>query len=233
MSNSLDFKKHIEINVRPKLKSDQEKAKYAWMATAFSTLGVDAYSLSPKEIIANLDHKEYEDYDKFNESEWLDFISHPIISKYLENEILKLNSVSLRQKLVRVSQADNLSQADVKVIGILKDIVDEARDSQENSVITFSSFYPPRYRPDNEPNFPEVQQNELRNLISYLGIESDYMESIDKKTFLEKEAVKKEKIASVKNTMTTAQKIAAAKAQKKKLETKFDKLKMSSLDEVK
>ncbi len=229
---ALPFSQHIEQNVRVKLKTEKEKAMYSWMADAFETLGVEGYHLGPREIIANLEHKEYKDFDKFKEAQWLEFISHPVIAKYLENEILKLNSVSLRQKLVSLSRSEQVSQADVKLISILKEIVDEARNAQEDSVIHFSTFYPPRYNQGDEPEFPEYRQAELKNLIGYLGIDSDYMKEIDLGTFLEKEAEKKAKIDSIKRVQTVSQKIAQAKAEKQKKQTKFDKLKLESLDEV-
>ncbi len=227
---ALPFLQHIEQNVRVKLKTDEDKAMYSWMAKAFTTLGVEGYHLGPREIISNLEHKEYENYDKYKEAQWLEFISHPVIAKYLENEILKLNAVSLRQKLVQLSRAESLSQADVKMISILKEIVDEARNAVEDSVIHLSSFYPPRYNPGNEPQFPEYRQAELRNLVSYLGIDSDYMEEVDSETFLEKEAEKKAKIESIRNIETTAAKKRKAEIEAAKKQTKFDKLK--ALDEV-
>ncbi len=75
---ALPFSQHIEQNVRVKLKTEKEKAMYSWMADAFETLGVEGYHLGPREIIANLEHKEYKDFDKFKEAQWLEFISHPL-----------------------------------------------------------------------------------------------------------------------------------------------------------
>ncbi len=228
MENNITLTLHVKANVLPRLKTEDERETFMDMAETIDAIGVEGYAMTPKELIeASGDsdipaiEAEMENYDRrtprwrelnkkleelkenepYNQNQWLTFLSHPVVAKFLEKQILKLNTVVYRQKLSQLATKADISQADIKYISILKDIVDEARSSMENDIIHISSFYPPRQ------HYGSIKEDEMydgelgvsiRKTIDYLQLDTDYMDYVDVQKAKDKEAAKAKIISDAK-----------------------------------
>lgn len=98
-----------------------------------------------------------------------------------------MNAVVLRQKLVMLSQATGITQADMKFLELLKQVVDKANDV-ESDIIHISRFYPRRYNDntDRESEEYKAEAEALKEIMGYLSIDTDFMDAIDIKKANEK-----------------------------------------------
>lgn len=216
MESGITLGIHVKNNVLPKLRTKKEKRDYMAMGVIVDSFGVDGFAMAPSDFVelqnSGLEKlkQEYEEYDKrtprakkikkeieeceeynFTQQDWLNFLSYPIVAKFLENQILKLNAVIYRQKLTVLAQKADISQADIRYISILKDIIDESRNGMENDIIHISTFYPPRYNIESvkeDKTFDKEKERKMKEIIDYLEIDTDYMDKIDIKIYKDKKA---------------------------------------------
>lgn len=171
VNRHLTLEKHVETQAVPKIKKQEDKERFRWMAQEMDKIGVDSYTLDAKEIL------ELVEEDKYTEQEWLSFLSDSIVAKFLEAQIIKLNAIALRKKIHKLSQSDNLSQADVKAIQILSDQVEKARETSDNTIQHFSTFVPTRWDYDNvlySDDNKKIRNGKVQEIISLLEIDTDY-----------------------------------------------------------
>lgn len=171
VNRHLTLEKHVETQAVPKIKKQEDKERFIWMAQEMDKIGVDSYTLDAKEIL------ELVEENKYTEQEWLSFLSDSIVAKFLEAQIIKLNAIALRKKIHKLSQSDNLSQADVKAIQILSDQVEKARETSDNTIQHFSTFVPTRWDYDNvlySDEDKKIRDGKVQEIISLLEIDTDY-----------------------------------------------------------
>ena len=244
MENNLTIGMHIKYNVLPKLKDDNEKKLFLSLSEIVDRFGVKGYSMSPQDFVLLQNGGRFEEVKKedgtvevvvaksiddelfnknyeYTEQEWLNFLSHPLVSKFLENQILKINAVNYRQKLTQIASNPSISQADIKYISILKDIIDSARDNEQNDIIHISTFYPPRYNTESvkiNKEYEKQKEEQLKMIINFLEIDSDYMDKLDIYKAIKKDEIMKKQIdeaQAIINSQITLEEAAISKKTKK------------------
>lgn len=212
VNKHLTLEKHVETQAVPKIKKQEDKDRFIWMAQQMDNIGVDSYTLDAKEIVALVEE------DKYTEQEWLSFLSDNIVSKFLEAQIIKLNAIALRKKIHKLSQSDNLSQADVKAIQILSEQVEKARETSDNTIQHFSTFVPTRWDYDNvtySDTNKKIRNNKVQDILELLEIDTDYT---DIKSQQEEKEIAKQVIQEGKKLES---KIEGVKIKPRKFEPKF------------
>lgn len=203
-ASALTINELIKNQILPKLKTKNEKDHFIKMGELFDNLGLDALTYDPDEIMAKLVHKEIE--SEFTKQEWLDFLSHNVISNFLSKQLLKMNKIVYRRKLAQITNKEDLTGSDVKMLGILKEIVDEADKEMDNAVVHYTQFIPTRSNYDNVEYTPKAQQQiskKILDILEYMEIDTDYMSIIDKEKAEEEDRAIREKIATFKKSQET------------------------------
>lgn len=222
--DNISLHKYVEKVVVPKLKDKKHTASFLEMAAQIDVIGLEAFSMYPSDIIDRIQElkstKEIDSEFKVrSEMEWLEFISNVQVNKYFTSMNLKTLNIRYNVLMSKMTSSESLSGAEIQRLKVLKDMIEQNEQEEDDGIVHYSQFYPPRVN-DGEKYDEDVEQQlkqSFLNVLDYLEIDTDYTVRFDNKLAERKEKEFMKGLKAKEGLEKYKKKVAAEQEAKRKM----------------